>query len=105
MDNDFFNLYVDTLIKSLHDATSKHVITETKQKYAEQQLAALQTNFDLLSEEVEVLKADKQEIREEADILRTELTAARNDALQLRKDLAAAKATLEVAESAEKKTK
>ena len=87
MDPDFINVYIDTLIKNLHDLTSKNVVLETKLIYAEKTTRELKEKSDALESQFADLSNNFDEISNERDIIRTELSATRNTIDALSKDL------------------
>lgn len=78
MDTEFINVYIDTLIKNLHDLTSKNVVLETKLAYQEKTAGALQENSDRLQQQLEELVEDHRQIANDRDIIRTELGTIRS---------------------------
>lgn len=78
MDPDFINVYIDTLIKNLHDLTSKSVVLETKLTYSEKITRELKEKSEALESQVEDLSNNIQAVTNERDVVRTELSTARS---------------------------
>lgn len=67
MDGEFLNIYIDTLIKNVHDLTSKNIVLDTKLQFSEKQLTALQDEVARLSESLERHEDAVQKIQKERD--------------------------------------
>lgn len=78
MDPDFVNVYIETLIKNLHDYTSKNVVLETKLTYSERISRELKEQKEALETRNGELLEDIERVTNEREIVRTELSSIRN---------------------------
>lgn len=67
MDGEFLNIYIDTLIKNVHDLTSKNIVLDTKLQFSEKQVTALQEDVARLSESLERHEEAVQKAQKERD--------------------------------------
>lgn len=106
MDGEFLNIYIDTLIKNVHDLTSKNIVLDTKLQFSEKQLAALQDEVARLSESLERHEDAVQKIQKERDeavhkmnALSSELGKANQEYENLKAEKARGDLALEESES------
>lgn len=106
MDGEFLNIYIDTLIKNVHDLTSKNIVLDTKLQFSEKQLTALQDEVARLSESLDRHEDALQKIQKERDdavqkmnALSSELGKANQEYENLKAEKARGELALEESES------
>lgn len=117
MDGDFLNIYIDTLIRNVHDLTSKNIVLDTKLQFGEKQAAALSEEITRLQQELDTTKTthandierltsaidrskkDLDEAVHKMNNLASELGACKRDAENLRAENMRAQVALEESES------
>lgn len=106
MDGEFLNIYIDTLIKNVHDLTSKNIVLDTKLQFSEKQIAALQEEVARLSESLErhedavkKIQKERDEAVQKMNSISSDLGRANQDAENLKAEKARAELALEESES------
>ena len=106
MDSEFINTYIDTLLKNVHDQTSKNIVLDTKLQFSEKKLVALQEEVTRLTESVQRHEAAIEKTKKERDdaiqkmnSLNSEVGRANQDLENMRAEKGRAEIALEESES------
>jgi chromosome segregation ATPase len=106
MDGEFLNIYIDTLIKNVHDLTSKNIVLDTKLQFSDKQITGLQEDNARLSESLErhedavqKIQAERDEAVQKMNTLSSDLGRANQELENLKVEKARADLALEESES------